>query len=98
MHLLGSARSSYDVKKVHRASRPTAVTDQTDASAPRQEVPRCVFGISQEARRALEAPTSGRVSMQQDPPYTHGSKWAWGGGRGGRLNRFTAAPIINLVT
>jgi hypothetical protein len=40
-------------------ARPTAVTDQTNARAPRQKAPRCVFGISQEARRVLETPRGG---------------------------------------
>jgi hypothetical protein len=56
------------VQKVHRASRPTAVTDQTSASAPRQTASRCVFGISQEARRVLEAPRGGCLCKEIRPP------------------------------
>jgi hypothetical protein len=87
--------------KVHRASQPTAVTDQTDASAPRQKVPRGVFaeGTSGRVRHlpggaARAGNTSGRVLVQRNPPLA--AQNGRGGGREDLLNSFNG-PHARII-
>jgi hypothetical protein len=55
------------------------IRHQTDASAPRQKAHRCVFGISQEARRVLETPQGGCLcnETRRPRPKMGGGGWGW---------------------